>query len=141
VSLPTKNVLPVTRLNFGRTQLETSSGVHTLGRLVCTVTFSGLPKSCQDLWLIGHTLNGFYSVMGSAKMESVYCDFTKLDGDEGNFSESFIKIINGAFLIHEKVFRNGLDTSTSNRRPSISPSREMQILAQNQLRLRSIRRG
>jgi hypothetical protein len=90
-----KNVLPVTRLNFGRTQLETSSGVHTLGRLMCTglVTFSGLPKSCQDLWLIGHTLNGFYSVMGSAMMESVYCDFTKFSGDEGNFSESFIKII------------------------------------------------
>ncbi|EFX82526.1 hypothetical protein DAPPUDRAFT_27396, partial [Daphnia pulex] len=30
-----KNVLPVTRLNFGRTQLETSSGVHTLGRFEC----------------------------------------------------------------------------------------------------------
>jgi hypothetical protein len=86
-----KNVLPVTRLNFGQTQLETSSGVHTLGQLVCTATFSGLPKSCQDLRLIGHTLNGFYSVMGSAKMESVYCDFTKLSGDEGNFSESLIK--------------------------------------------------
>ncbi|XP_046458942.1 uncharacterized protein LOC124205541 isoform X1 [Daphnia pulex] len=78
-----KNVLPVTRLNFGRTQLETSSGVHTLGRLVCTLTFSGLPKSCQDLRLIGHTLNGFYSVMGSAKMESVYCDFSKLPDDAG----------------------------------------------------------
>ncbi|XP_046638032.1 uncharacterized protein LOC124316249 [Daphnia pulicaria] len=80
-----KNVLPVTRLNFGRTQLETSSGVHTLGRLVCTgsVTLTGLPKSCKDLWLIGHTLNGFYSVMGSAKMESVYCDFSKLPDDPG----------------------------------------------------------
>jgi hypothetical protein len=80
-----KNVLPVTRLNFGRTQLETSSGVHTLGRLVCTglVTLTGLPKSCKDLWLIGHTLNGFYSVMGSAKMESVYCDFTKPTDDAG----------------------------------------------------------
>jgi hypothetical protein len=80
-----KNVLPITRLNFGRTQLETSSGVHTLGRLVCTglVTLTGLPKSCQDLWLIGHTLNGFYYVMGSAKMESVYCDFTKLPDDAG----------------------------------------------------------
>ncbi|EFX63162.1 hypothetical protein DAPPUDRAFT_17597, partial [Daphnia pulex] len=30
-----KNVLPITRLNFGRTQLETSSGVHTLGRFEC----------------------------------------------------------------------------------------------------------
>ncbi|EFX69057.1 hypothetical protein DAPPUDRAFT_259215 [Daphnia pulex] len=42
-----------------------------------------MPKSCQDLWLIGHSLNGFYSVMGSAMMESVYCNFTSLTGDEG----------------------------------------------------------
>jgi hypothetical protein len=89
-----KNVLPVTRLNFGRTQLEISSGVHTLGRLVCTglVTLTGLPKSCQDLWLIGHTLNGFYSVMESTKMESVYCDFTKLPDDAGNLFK-FSRII------------------------------------------------
>ncbi|EFX61590.1 hypothetical protein DAPPUDRAFT_18957, partial [Daphnia pulex] len=31
-----KTILPITRLNFGRTQLETSSGVHTLGRFECT---------------------------------------------------------------------------------------------------------
>ncbi len=75
-----KNVLPVTRLNFGRTQLTTSSGIHTLGQFECSgsVSLTGLPTSCKDLWLIGHTLNGFYSVMGSAMMESVYCDFTKL---------------------------------------------------------------
>nr|CAH0106935.1 unnamed protein product [Daphnia galeata] len=60
-----KNVLPVTRLNFGRTQLATSSGVHTLGRFECSgsVALTGLPGSCEDLWLIGHTLNGIYSVM------------------------------------------------------------------------------
>ena len=80
-----KNVLPVTRLNFGRTQLTTSSGVHTLGRFECSgsVSLTGLPTSCKDLWLIGHTLNGFYSVMGSAMMESVYCDFTKLPDNAG----------------------------------------------------------
>ncbi|XP_046645852.1 uncharacterized protein LOC124336192 [Daphnia pulicaria] len=80
-----KNVLPVTRLNFGRTQLETSSGIHTLGRLVCTgsVALTRMPTSCKDLWLIGHTLNGFYSIMGSTTMESVYCDFTKVPGDDG----------------------------------------------------------
>jgi hypothetical protein len=111
-----KNVLPVTRLNFGRTQLETSSGVHTLGRLVCTglVTLTGLPKSCQDLWLIGHTLNGFYSVMGSAKMESVYCDFTKLPDDTGKcfrFSP-IIQMQLSNSLIDEKIFRNGSDSPT-----------------------------
>jgi hypothetical protein len=48
------------------------------------VAINGLPSSCEDLKTIGHTLNGFHSVMGSARMESVYCDFTKLPGDEGN---------------------------------------------------------
>jgi hypothetical protein len=38
------------------------------------VAINGLPSSCADLKLIGHTLNGFYFVMGSAKMESVFCD-------------------------------------------------------------------
>jgi hypothetical protein len=82
-----KNVLPITRLNFGRTQLETSSGIHTLGQFECTGTeaLTRMPTSCQDLWLIGHTLNGFFSVMGSKTMESVYCDFTKIPGDEGKY--------------------------------------------------------
>ena len=77
------NILPVTRLNFGRTQLATSSGVHTLGRFVCSGTsIAGLPTSCEDLWLIGHSLNGFYSVKGTKMIESVYCDFTQLPSNE-----------------------------------------------------------
>ncbi len=47
------------------------------------VSINGLPSSCADLKSIGHTLNGFYSVIGSVKMESVYCDFTKLPDDAG----------------------------------------------------------
>jgi TolA-binding protein len=47
------------------------------------VAINGLPSSCGDLKMIGHTLNGFYSVMGSAMMESVYCDFSKLPSDPG----------------------------------------------------------
>jgi hypothetical protein len=80
-----KEFLPITRLNFGRTQLETSSGVHTLGRFECTgqVAVNGMPKSCEDLWKIGHTLSGLYSVMGSQMIESLYCDFNKLPGDSG----------------------------------------------------------
>jgi hypothetical protein len=48
------------------------------------VAINGLPSSCDDLKIIGHTLNGFYSVVGSAMMESVYCDFSKLPSDPGN---------------------------------------------------------
>ncbi len=47
------------------------------------VAINGLPSSCSDLKMIGHTLNGFYSVAGSAMMESVYCDFNKLPSDTG----------------------------------------------------------
>jgi hypothetical protein len=47
------------------------------------VAINGLPSSCADLKLIGHIWSGFYFVMGSAMMESVYCDFTKLPDDAG----------------------------------------------------------
>ncbi len=83
-----KNILPVTRLNFGRTILESSSGVYTLGRFECSgqVTVNGMPTSCEDLWQIGHTLSGLYSIMGTNHVKSVYCDFTKLPSETGNFS-------------------------------------------------------
>jgi hypothetical protein len=51
---------------------------------VSAVAINGLPSSCGDLKMIGHTLNGFYSVLGSSMIESVYCDFTKLPDDAGN---------------------------------------------------------
>ena len=47
------------------------------------VSINGLPSSCDDLKIIGHTLNGFYSVVGSTMMEFVYCDFSKLPSDPG----------------------------------------------------------
>jgi hypothetical protein len=49
------------------------------------VAINGLPSSCGDLKLIGHTLNGFYSIVGATMMESVYCDFSKLPSDPSNF--------------------------------------------------------
>ncbi len=47
------------------------------------VSVNGLPSSCSDLKMIGHSLNGFYSIVGSAMMESVFCDFSKLPSDPG----------------------------------------------------------
>jgi hypothetical protein len=49
------------------------------------VSVNGLPSSCGDLKLIGHTLNGFYSIVGATMMESVYCDFSKLPSDPSKF--------------------------------------------------------
>jgi hypothetical protein len=39
------------------------------------VAINGLPSSCGDLKMIGHTLNGFYSIAGSVMIESVYWRF------------------------------------------------------------------
>jgi len=52
-----------------------------LGKLECSgkeeVTKGKMPTSCEDLALIGHSLNGFFSVQGSGKkiIEIVYCNF------------------------------------------------------------------
>jgi hypothetical protein len=100
------------------------------------VAINGLPSSCADLKLIGHTLSGIYSVLGSAKMESLYCDFTKLPTDPGKCLDSYqlfrcnyCLFFNS--IINVKVSRNGSDTSTSNRCPSISTYREILILKQH----------
>lgn len=85
-----KNFLPVTRLNFGRTQLSSSSGAHTLGKFTCSgqFIFKGAPSTCVDLSLIGYTLSGFYSVKGessqSTQLETIYCNFNKLPSDSGD---------------------------------------------------------
>jgi hypothetical protein len=54
-----------------------------------SVAINGLPTSCEDLKMIGHIWSGFYSVMGSAMMESVYCDFSKLPSDPGKYSSTY----------------------------------------------------
>ncbi len=48
------------------------------------VAFPGIPSSCADLKEIGHIWDGIFTVMGSAKMESVYCDFKKETNETGN---------------------------------------------------------
>jgi hypothetical protein len=80
-----ETLLPITKLNFGRTQLSSSSGSHTLGRFECSggTTVTGMPTSCEDLWRIGHSMSGLYSVMGTKMVETVYCDFTKSLSDPG----------------------------------------------------------
>ena len=84
-----KNLLPITRLNFGRTSLPGSSGRFSLGAFECEGRRSettSMPTNCKDLFLSGHTLNGFYSILVQPEDESVastnqtrtiYCDFTR----------------------------------------------------------------
>ena len=49
----------------------------------------GMPTSCTDLKLLGHKLNGIYSVKTqqtnqTTKMETVYCDFQSSSDSNGN---------------------------------------------------------
>ncbi|XP_046646121.1 uncharacterized protein LOC124336383 [Daphnia pulicaria] len=71
----------------------------------------GMPKSCEDLWKIGHTLNGISAVKGNKSIEIVYCDFTKQPNEDG-----FQKWIGYADIksapVHFYVQRNHSFTST-----------------------------
>nr|CAH0110895.1 unnamed protein product [Daphnia galeata] len=80
-----KEDLPISRLNFGRTAPEASSGVHTLGKLKCSGqrVVNGMPTSCTELWQIGHVLSGLYLIRGVSQVETVYCDFSQLPTSQG----------------------------------------------------------
>ncbi|XP_045033066.1 uncharacterized protein LOC116927143 [Daphnia magna] len=46
-------------------------------------SINGMPSSCGDLQMIGHSWNGLYSIMGLRAVETVYCDFNKPLDDPG----------------------------------------------------------
>lgn len=76
----------MTQLNFGHTSALLAVGAHTLGRLECSgsrIVSTAVPTSCRDLWLIGHSLNGFYQVQEGRLLATVYCDLSKLPNDIG----------------------------------------------------------
>jgi hypothetical protein len=62
------------------------------------VAINGLPSSCGDLKMIGHIWNGIYSVMGSAMIESVYCDFSKLPSDAGTIHYKIENLLSINFI-------------------------------------------
>ncbi len=138
------------RLNFGGTLK--GSLQHTLGKIECEgkAKNEGMPKSCEDLWRMGHTLNGIFAVRGSKSIESLYCDFNRRPNENGieyrvyrvlNFTIHSLTTTCFMELIFNQVSRNGLDTLTSNQTPSISTSREILHLTQNTIRFRSTSRG
>lgn len=53
--------------------------------------FNQMAKSCEEINLLGHTLNGLYSILGNSSVETVYCDFTRQVGEQG---ESFQLLVN-----------------------------------------------
>lgn len=116
-------ILPITRLNFGRTHLSGSSGKFELGPLECSgsrassenedgeMIITLIPTNCSDLFQIGHTLTGFYSVLveeyDTVKSEiksgtinkhkfirTIFCDFsqTSVDGGDGQYFNSITQL-------------------------------------------------
>jgi hypothetical protein len=81
-----KELLPITKLYFGG-MTSTSVAKHTVGKLECSgrSMTDGMPKSCRQLWLMGHTLSGFYTVMDEENkvLKSVFCDMTRPNEAEG----------------------------------------------------------
>jgi len=73
-------LLPITRLSFGRTNLIGVKASYTLGRFQCTgqAPVSSKPENCRTLFQMGHTISGFYLVKsGSTKVATTFCDFSK----------------------------------------------------------------
>ena len=80
-----KSVLPMTQLNFRRIG-PGASGKFTLGKLECSgrTTLTSMPTSCNDLFIGGNQINGFYTVKGSSsQLVTVYCDFSKASNAPG----------------------------------------------------------
>lgn len=106
--------MPITRLVFP--QSDVSFGFYTLGRFECSgqLSVSGVPRSCFDLWIIGHTLSGIYLVMGAAQVETVYCDFTKLPHEQGKTETTIFELDKLNELIRtlylKQVFKSGWET-------------------------------
>ena len=49
------------------------------------VAAAAIPMHCADLRYLGHTINGLYLIMGTEKVETVFCDFAAaLPSDPSN---------------------------------------------------------
>nr|CAH0111139.1 unnamed protein product [Daphnia galeata] len=59
-------------------EIERTSAIVDIGRM---------PTSCADLQRIGNKKNGFFSIMGQNKIQTVHCNFTKQQTDQ-NFQNT-----------------------------------------------------
>lgn len=104
-------------LHLGKIVYE--GGAVTLGPVTCTGRAAwayddGQPRSCEDLWALGHTLNGVYTVKNPENSEScsassllyLYCDFTNPDGTKENFNHAG----NFIFTCHLETQANSLSS-------------------------------
>jgi hypothetical protein len=100
------------------------------------VDIGKMPSSCFDLERMGHKLSGFFSVKGSKKMKIISCDFNPNKNGIDVFWILLVKLIVYLFL-NWQTNKNGSDTPTSNRRPSIFTSNGILRFPQLELQFRS----
>lgn len=79
-SIQTANQIqfPITRLVLGGVPDGSKSlGRFKLGKFDCHGQVNiDEPKSCKDLWRVGHVLSGFYAIKTKSNVTNVYCNFT-----------------------------------------------------------------
>jgi hypothetical protein len=73
-----------------------------------------MPTNCADLERMGHVLSGFFSVKGSKKIETVYCDFyPNQNGTTATACSRFLVIVCRIFFFFFlQSCRNGSDMLT-----------------------------
>ena len=83
-----------------------------------------MPKSCAYVRFFGQTVTGLYLIMGTEKVETVFCDFTLIPSDPSKITFQFFtthlqtyKLINKTQLNKCRccvlqISRNGSDKST-----------------------------
>ncbi|XP_046637883.1 uncharacterized protein LOC124316156 isoform X2 [Daphnia pulicaria] len=76
----TKQELVKTRADFLITVDDLSAKLNA--RTSEIVDIGQMPTSCADLQRTGHKLSGFFSVKGSKKMETLYCNFFSNQNDK-----------------------------------------------------------
>ncbi|XP_057373185.1 uncharacterized protein LOC130694057 isoform X2 [Daphnia carinata] len=96
-SIYNRDQLPVTRLHFSnplkgsfqykvtplrchgkaKTEAKTETKTEAETEMKTEAETEAMPRSCEDLRQMGHTLNGIYSVRGDKQIETVFCQFDK----------------------------------------------------------------
>lgn len=60
-------------------------------------SIDGLPSSCKDLWMLGHSHSGIYLVKTKSTICVVYCDMTKNETSSGK-SLATLEVLNKNFF-------------------------------------------
>jgi hypothetical protein len=70
------------QMSFDLPNVNVPNEIYVIARTSDIAEIGKMPTSCQDLQQIGNKKNGFFSIMGQNKIQTVYCNFTKLQTDQ-----------------------------------------------------------